>query len=134
LPGSFDLSPLARIRSIRAFDEAYTAPHHGFNGATDYYHRASAIRVVDRIRIPALILTADDDPFVPSSQFREPAVRNNPNIVVRIERRGGHCGFVGEAMNGRDGYWAEETAIEFIAAALEGKSQKAETAPATNSQ
>jgi predicted alpha/beta-fold hydrolase len=118
LPGCFDLSPLGGIRSIRAFDEAYTAPHHGFHGATDYYHRASAMRVVDRIRIPALILTAEDDPFVPSSQFREPAVRDNPNIQVRIERYGGHCGFVGDAVNGSDGYWAEDVAVRFIADAI----------------
>ena len=53
---------------MRQFDEAYTAPHHGFRDATDYYHRASALRVVDRIRVPALILTAEDDPFVPPSR------------------------------------------------------------------
>jgi predicted alpha/beta-fold hydrolase len=92
------------------------------------------MRVVDRIRIPALILTADDDPFVPSSQFGEPAVRNNPNIVVRVERNGGHCGFVGEAVNGSDGYWAEDTAVEFIAAALQARSQKPETTSAINSR
>ena len=114
-PGRFDLGPLDRIRTIREFDEAFTAPHHGFQGATDYYHRASAMRVVDRIRVPALVITADDDPFVPASQFREPAVRDNPRVRVRIERHGGHCGFVGAASPGRDGYWAEELAIEFLA-------------------
>jgi len=117
-PGGFDLAPLERIRTIRAFDEAYTAPHHGFQGATDYYHRASAIRVVGQIRIPTLILAAEDDPFVPASQFREAALRDNPSIVVRVERHGGHCGFVGEAVNGFDGYWAEETAVRFIAAVM----------------
>jgi predicted alpha/beta-fold hydrolase len=117
-PGGFDLAPLDRIRTIRAFDEAYTAPHHGFQGATDYYHRASALRVVGAIRIPTLLLAAEDDPFVPASQFREPAVRDNPNIVVRVERHGGHCGFVGDAQNGFDGYWAEETAMRFLAAVM----------------
>jgi predicted alpha/beta-fold hydrolase len=117
-PGSFDLAPLDRIRTIRAFDEAYTAPHHGFKGATDYYHRASALRIVDRIRIPALILTAADDPFVPAAQFREPAVQSNPHVRVRIERHGGHCGFVGNAGAGSDGYWAEETAMGFLETCL----------------
>ena len=74
-PGAFDLAPLDRIWTIRAFDEQYTAPLHGFAGATDYYHKASAMRVIDRIRIPALILTAEDDPFVPGDQFRAAAIR-----------------------------------------------------------
>jgi predicted alpha/beta-fold hydrolase len=115
IPGNFNLGPLGTIRSIRAFDEAYTAPHHGFQGATDYYYRASAMRVVDRIQIPALIITAEDDPFVPASQFREATVQSNPNVRVMIEPHGGHCGFVAEAVNGSDGYWAEETAVEFLA-------------------
>ncbi len=65
----------------------------------DYYHRASAVRVVDRIRVPTLILSAEDDPFVPASQFQEPALRENRHIALCIERNGGHCGFAGQ----RDG-------------------------------
>ena len=53
-PGRFDLSPLKSIRTVREFDDRYTAPYFGFHGAEDYYHRASAMRVVDRIRIPTL--------------------------------------------------------------------------------
>ena len=68
-PGRYDLSPLRRIRTVREFDEAYTAPHHGFNGAADYYQRAASMRVVDRVRVPALVVTAADDPFVPPDQF-----------------------------------------------------------------
>jgi uncharacterized protein len=118
-PGAFDLAPLDRIRTIREFDEVYTAPHHGFQGASDYYFRASALRVAGRIMMPALILSASDDPFVPASQFREPAVRDNPHVTVRVERHGGHCGFVSEPAAGDDGYWAETTAVAFLAQALE---------------
>ena len=118
-PGSFDLAPLGRIRTIREFDEVYTAPHHGFGGAADYYHRASAERVVDRIRIPALVITAEDDPFVPTAPFRRAPVGNNPAVRVRIERHGGHCGFVADAgADGSDGYWAEEQAIAFLSAVM----------------
>jgi len=118
-PGAFDLSPLPRIWTIRHFDEVYTAPYHGYAGASDYYFRASAIRGVDRIRIPALILAADDDPFVPSAQFREPALAQNPWITVRVERHGGHCGFIADASGGHDAYWAESSALDFLAAAME---------------
>src|SRR5688572_30274556 len=88
-PGKFSLDALSRIRSIRAFDEAYTAPHHGFRDAADYYHRASAMRVLDRISIPALIITAADDPFVPPAPFRDPVIRNNPNIRLELLEHGG---------------------------------------------
>jgi predicted alpha/beta-fold hydrolase len=111
-PGLFDLRRLDDIWTIREFDDVYTAPHHGFAGASDYYARASAIRVIDRIRIPTLLLTADDDPFVPPDPFDAPLVR--AHAQVRIERGGGHCGFVGEEAAASDGYWAEATAIAFL--------------------
>lgn len=113
-PGAFDLSALSRIRTVREFDEAYTAPHFGFKDAEDYYHRASAMRVIDRVRVPALIITAEDDPFVPSQPFRDPKVTGNPSITLQICRHGGHCGFVGPRDNGNDGYWAEERIVEFL--------------------
>jgi predicted alpha/beta-fold hydrolase len=117
-PGAFDLSPLGGIWSIRRFDDVYTAPHHGFAGASDYYARASARRVVHRVHVPTLLVSAEDDPFVPAEQFREPAILDNPAIATRVERHGGHCGFVGDPGNGGDGYWAEETALAFLAAAM----------------
>lgn len=112
-PNVFDLVGLWKVWSIRAFDERYTAPHHGFAGASDYYHRASAMRVIDRVAVPSLIITAADDPFVPPEPFRDPRVTDNPHITTIITPHGGHCGFVGEA-NGYDGYWAEQAIIDFV--------------------
>ena len=112
-PGAWALEALRRIRSIREFDEAYTAPHHGFDNAADYYHRASAMRVIGKISVPTLIITAADDPFVPAGPFNDPAVTGNPNITVMLTPHGGHCGFVEEAGPGYDGYWAEREVVEF---------------------
>lgn len=112
-PARFDLAALRSIRTVREFDDRYTAPYFGFNGAEDYYHRASAMRVVDRIRVPTLIITSDDDPFVPSAPFRDPAVTANPNIQVIITPHGGHGAFLAEPSKGSDGYWAEDRIIEF---------------------
>jgi predicted alpha/beta-fold hydrolase len=114
-PDRFSLEPLNRIRTVREFDEVYTAPHFGFHDATDYYHRASAMRVIDRIRIPAMILTAEDDPFVPTTPFRDPHVTRNPHIDLIITPHGGHCAFLAETVgsNGDDGYWAEMQIVEF---------------------
>ena len=115
-PGRFDLRRLSSIRTVRQFDEVYTAPHFGFAGAEDYYHRASAMRVIDRIHLPALIISAEDDPFVPAAPFRDPAVSNNPSVTLLLSRHGGHCGFVGardSSIPGDDGYWAEQQIVGF---------------------
>ena len=116
-PGAFDLEALRRVWTVRQFDEAFTAPHHGFRDAADYYHRASAIRVIDRIRVPALILTAEDDPFVPVGPFRDPAVTGNPFVTVMVTPHGGHCAFLEAPDGSYDGYWAEREIVSFVSAA-----------------
>jgi predicted alpha/beta-fold hydrolase len=112
-PGRFDLSKLDDVRSVRDFDEVYTAPHFGFASAEDYYYRAAAMRLIDRVRVPTLILTAEDDPFVPPAPFRDPKVTSNPAITVDVTGHGGHCGFVAAPSAGSDGYWAEEQVVSF---------------------
>jgi hypothetical protein len=113
-PGRFDLSKLNAIKTVREFDQTYTAPYFGFRHAEDYYHRASAMRVIDRIQVPALVITAEDDPFVPPVPFRDPKVTTNPHIDLRISAHGGHCGFVGPSSAHDDGYWAENQIVEFV--------------------
>lgn len=117
-PNDFSLTPLGRIWTVRQFDEAYTAPHHGFRDAADYYYRASAMRVIDGIRVPTLILSAEDDPFVPSHPFRAPAVAGNPCITTVVTRHGGHCAFVEQRNGDYDGYWAEREVVRFATEAM----------------
>jgi hypothetical protein len=114
-PGRFDISRLDAVKTVREFDEVYTAPHFGFDGADDYYHRASAMRIIERIRVPALVITAEDDPFVPPAPFRDAKLSNNPCIHVEICAHGGHCGFVGPPSGEDDGYWAETRIVDFVA-------------------
>ena len=123
-PGLFNLDGLWKVWSIRTFDDRYTAPHHGYHGASDYYHRASAMRVIDRVARPSLILSAADDPFVPPHIFEAPALKNNPHITTVITSAGGHCAFVepasaeatvSEEGNGYDGYFAERMVVDFLA-------------------
>jgi uncharacterized protein len=116
-PGRFDLAPLSRIWTIRAFDDQYTAPLNGFGDATTYYRQASARRIVERIPIPALVLTAADDPFVPLAQLEDPALPAHPYLTIRVESHGGHCGFVGPP-SGDDGYWAETSALRFLSSVM----------------
>lgn len=116
-PGAWDTAPLRRIRTVRGFDDAYTAPHHGFAGAADYYHRASARRVLERVTVASLLITADDDPFVPSDTARDPSLAGVSGLTRVITAHGGHCGFVGRpAGAGDDGYWAERQVMAFLGA------------------
>ena len=112
-PGRFPVGRLREIRTVRRFDEVFTAPHFGFQDAEDYYYRASALRVADRIRVPALVITAKDDPFVPVAAFSDPAIAANPQIRLIVTTHGGHCGFVEAPSDGSDGYWAERTIVAF---------------------
>jgi uncharacterized protein len=121
-PDRFSLDALGAVKTIREFDEAYTAPFHGFEGASDYYHRASARRVIEHICIPTLIISAEDDPFVPVTPFLDPAVLGNTHITVRLTKHGGHCGFVEEHSGSYDGYWAEREVVDFISKNLKVKS------------
>jgi predicted alpha/beta-fold hydrolase len=125
-PGRFPIHRLAEVRSVRGFDEVFTAPHFGFRDAEDYYYRASAMRVIDRIRIPALIITAEDDPFVPIEPFRAAAITANRSITLVVTRHGGHCGFVEARSSDSDGYWAERRIVDF-ARGLCGRSNRSTT-------
>jgi len=113
-PGVFPVERLDAVRTVREFDEVFTAPHFGFSGAEDYYRRASALRVIDRIRVPALVITAHDDPFVPAAMFDDPVLRQNPCITTIVTRHGGHCGFISRPGADDDGYWAESSIVRFV--------------------
>src|SRR5262245_37723086 len=82
-----------RRLGLRGFDEIYTAPLWGYAGALDYYRRASAAPLLARIRLPAFLLTARDDPFVTPEPLA--ALPPAPGREVHILERGGHLGFLG---------------------------------------
>ena len=103
---------LDSVRTIREFDDVVTAPNCGYGTAANYYFKASALRVVSEIRVPALVLTAQDDPLIPFVSFRDPAVTGNPHITVVAPEHGGHCGFVSRR-NGNERFWAEARIVEF---------------------
>jgi uncharacterized protein len=115
-PHLYDPSVATRIRSLREFDDRVTALYAGFSGADDYYYRAAAARVLDRIAVPTLILHAIDDPFVRITDESREMMRSNPNITLIETEHGGHCAFLAEPdeKSGYDGYWAEHTLLRFL--------------------
>lgn len=120
-PERYDAKGLALVRTLREFDELYTAPHGGFRDADDYYARSSSLPLLSRIHIPTLIIHAEDDPFIPFDSLRHPSVAANPSIILLAPAHGGHVGFVGDGKNsGEDRFWAENRLIEFCRRTNEG--------------
>lgn len=112
-PGKYDLSRMEGVKSLRDFDDRITAHYCGFEGAADYYARAAAANVVDRIRVPCLVLHAHNDPFIRITPESREKIAANPNITFIETSDGGHCAFVGEREGG-DGYFAESTVVSFL--------------------
>jgi predicted alpha/beta-fold hydrolase len=107
---------LPRVRipigaTLRQFDDRYTAPRGGFADALDYYRRASSLQLVPRIKVPTLILTARDDPFIAVEPFEELVVPSQ--IEVEIARHGGHLGFLGRDASGGV-RWAERRIVDWV--------------------
>jgi predicted alpha/beta-fold hydrolase len=99
-PGLFDGARLRAANTLYAFDDLFTAPLHGFRNANDYYARASARPHLQRIRIPALVLNAMNDPFVPSASLAR-ADEVGPCVTLWQPREGGHVGFPDGHLPGR---------------------------------
>ena len=114
-PKHFDVARLRGISTLRLFDDRITAHYCGFTGADDYYARAAASNVVDRIAVPALILHAANDPFIRVQPETRQRIAKNPNITYIETEDGGHCAFLGQRNGdpGDDGRWAERQVVEF---------------------
>ena len=100
-----------RRMTMRLFDDLYTAPRWGFEDALDYYQWASSMRLIPRIEVPTLILTARDDPFVAVESFE--TLTAPPHIDVMLLARGGHMGFLGWD-GARAVRWAEHRLTEWV--------------------
>ena len=112
-PDLYDLTKLDEVKTLRDFDELFTARCNGFENAEDYYRRASSLAIVDQIRIPTLILHSEDDPFIPFEPLRQTGFTDNPYLLVASTQRGGHVAFVADVTESEDRFWAENRAVEF---------------------
>jgi uncharacterized protein len=113
-PNDFDISRLRRISTLRQFDDRITAHYCGFSDADDYYARAAAANVIDRIAVPALIIHAANDPFIRLLPETRARILANPNITYIETADGGHCAFLGHPNGqGYDGRWAEHEVVAF---------------------
>ncbi len=112
-PGRYPRNGFGRVRTVREFDDAITAPCFGYKDAEEYYEAAGAKSVIGKVRVPLLLLTAQDDPFVPFVSFLAAKVADNPSVRFLAPEHGGHCGFVSR-FAGAERFWAEERIVEFV--------------------
>ena len=109
-PGTVDPAPLAGVRHLRAFDDAYTAPLHGFRDAADYYARCSSLPGLGDIRVPALLLTAANDPLLGDRCYPREIARKSSHLHLEVADHGGHTGWY---LRGGT-YYSERRAVEFL--------------------
>ncbi len=118
-PGIVDVEGVRAARSFRALDDAAVAPIHGFADADDYYARSSSLCLLDRIRVPTLLVSARDDPFLPEAVLDRVREKVPADVACLFTATGGHAGFVtGPPWAARS--WAEDRAIEFLAGRVSG--------------
>ena len=109
----FPIERVGELNTFFAFDDAITAPLHGYDGVDDYYRRASCRQYLKHIETPTLILHARDDPFMYPSTVPKPH-ELGPGVKFELSAGGGHVGFVGGAWPWRASYWLEQRIPEFL--------------------
>lgn len=111
MPDKIDASLLEKVKTVRDFDEYYTGPLHGFEGAEDYYTKNSSQHFLSGIRIPTLIVNALNDPFLPGKSLDHGLASDLKMVFFETPAEGGHVGF--SAFNRMGLYWSEERALNF---------------------
>jgi len=114
-PDRYPQNGLRPVRTVREFDDFITAPQFGYRDAQDYYDHVGAKRVAANVRLPLLMITAQDDPFVTYASFLAARISDNPAIQFVATTHGGHCAFISK-YSGPERFWAEQRLVEFFEA------------------
>lgn len=117
MPGSFSAPRWDGIRGIYDFDDAITAPAFGFGTADRYYESQSSAGFLDKIRVPALLIQAQDDPFIPFEVFEDLPLEQNPNLHLEAPAHGGHVAFLSRQT---PRFWAISQAVRFFESLRKG--------------
>jgi uncharacterized protein len=113
--GRYTEADFRGIRSIFEIDDKITAPSFGFLGAEHYYATQSSNQFLEMIRVPTLIVQAQDDTFIPFEIFRHRAFESNPNLTLLAPERGGHLGFISRD---KPRFWLDGEILDWIKAQI----------------
>ncbi|MFB6247151.1 MAG: YheT family hydrolase [Salinibacter sp.] len=114
-PDTVRPAALRHVRTLRDFDDAYTAPLNGFRDADTYYRTASSKPLLSAIAVPTLLVNAANDPFLADACYPTDQAAGHPHLTLEVPASGGHVGFV--TLDGSGEYWSERRAASFLAAA-----------------
>lgn len=112
MPEGVSDSGYEQIKTLKDFDDRYTARIHGFKDANDYYEKASSRQFLPTISVPTLLINAADDPFLAESCFPTDEAKSNPFLFLEIPSHGGHVGFMDFNNDGQ--YWSENRTVHFL--------------------
>ena len=113
-PGLFDITRLPTVHTIYDFDDVFTAPSFGFRGADHYYETQSARNFLNAIRVPTLLVQAQDDPLIPFEIYSHPAFSTNPYLSLIAPEHGGHLGFISRT---KPRLWLDGVLLKWLEAA-----------------
>jgi hypothetical protein len=125
-PDTVETTPLQDVRTLRDFDDAYTAPLNGFGTADRYYREASSRPVLPDIAVPTLLVNAANDPFLAEACYPTDLAADHSHLTLEVPAQGGHVGFV--AFNDPGEYWSERRAASFLATAVRPSTPQQTTA------
>lgn len=116
MPGHLSAEPLKKIRTLRDFDDVYTAKLHGFADAEAYYEQNSSLHFVGGITVPTLLINAQNDPFLSPECYPFERMKALPNVWFEAPAEGGHCGFYPANYDGT--LWSERRAMQFLSSSF----------------
>lgn len=114
-PGLLDKARVRACRTFREFDREVTARLNGFQDEMEYWTLSSSARYLKDIRIPSLLVHAEDDPFFPGKFLPHEIIRESPHLSLALSRRGGHVGFLSGRFPHAQEPWLEKTVLSFFA-------------------
>ena len=109
-PDQFDLEGIDKIDNFYELDTRYTAPLYGFKDAEDFYEKVSCHQFLPMIKVPTLVVNAQNDPLLSAACYPTDFLKNHPFVYFEMPKRGGHVGFL---LPNEEQTWAEKRAIEF---------------------
>jgi predicted alpha/beta-fold hydrolase len=120
-PDRFPIDGVDKVRTIYEFDDVCTARAFGFGDAATYYRTQSSLQFLPSIRVPTLLVQAQDDPMIPFGIFTGDEVRSNPNLTLVATAHGGHLGFISRAL---PRFWADEVLTDWISSQSARRNQE----------
>jgi predicted alpha/beta-fold hydrolase len=115
-PGQIPIETLRNIKTLADFDDFFTGPLHGFADAEEYYEVNSSLYFLDQIKVPSLVLNAQNDPFLSEKCFPKTLAKSLDQVYFEFPKHGGHVGF--SQANSEKPYYSEQRAVEFISAVI----------------